>query len=275
LQRILQLYERSHAAEYGFTQREFCEMLVEIARRSLGEGASDREQGLFFDTLHLEDLVLAQACASGHESAWEQFVKLFKGKLYAAALSITCEASAARELADSVYADLFGTRTDKDGQRKSKLALYSGRGSLDGWLRTVLAQSHIDRIRRDQKLVAFDEAVELPNGGRATLEPTGSDARLTESTDAALAALAPEEKLLLAAYYLDGRTLAEIGRMLSLHESTVARRLDKTVVRLRKRIIAQLRALGVSKQAAQEMLDIDVRDLGIDVSRRLAQEGRR
>ena len=40
-------------------------------------------------------------------------------------------------VADSLYGDLYGTTT-RDGQRISKLASYTGRGSLEGWLRTVV-----------------------------------------------------------------------------------------------------------------------------------------
>ncbi len=80
-----------------------------------------------------------------------------------------------------------------------------------------------------------------------------------------------EDRLLLACYFLDGRTLADIGRMLNVHESTVSRRLEKTTAAVRKRIIAELRSAGVPKREAEGMLQIDVRDLGINVRERLAQ----
>ena len=63
----------------------------------------------------------------------------YREKLRDAARAITRDDSRARELADSLYADLFGTRT-RDGCRISKLSHYSGRGALAGWLRTVLAR---------------------------------------------------------------------------------------------------------------------------------------
>ena len=72
---------------------------------------------------------------------------------------IAKESSAARELADSLYADLYGTTT-RDGQRISKLASYTGRGSLEGWLRTVMAQEFVNRFRRQRRLVSLDEESE-------------------------------------------------------------------------------------------------------------------
>jgi RNA polymerase sigma-70 factor (ECF subfamily) len=273
LQRILEFYKRCQAAEYGFSPEEFCGLLRDIADRATGGFPNESEQVQWLSTLHLDDLVLAHACARGHEAAWERFVGLYGQKLYAASLTIARQESLAHELADSVYADLFGTQTGNDGKRKSKLELYSGRGSLAGWLRSVLAQTFVNQIRHERKLVAFSETVE-PCAQPKGIQDLTSDSRVIQSVDAELAALDAEDKLLLAAYYLDGRTLAETGRMMNLHESTVTRRLGKITARLRKRIIARLCAAGIPKRAAEEMLNVDVRDLAINVRKGLAQEGR-
>ncbi|MGA8598785.1 MAG: sigma-70 family RNA polymerase sigma factor, partial [Bryobacteraceae bacterium] len=180
----------------------------------------------------------------------------------------------ARELADSIYADLFGTRTRDDGQRISKLELYLGRGSLERWLKTVLVQEYINRFRVRRKLVPFEENT----GTYGTPSPPASSVaertRLGEVTDSALSELSAEQRFLLAAYYLDGCTLAAIARILNVHESTIQRRLEKTVLKLRERIVAKLRRAGLSKRAAEEMLELDVRDLGVDVRGRLVQERR-
>ena len=229
-----------------------------------------REQTRFVQTLHLDDLVLARACARGHEGAWEQFLFLYREKLYAAAAVITRDDCAGRELADSLYADLFGTRLNKDGRRTSKFESYSGRGSLEGWLRTVLAQQYVNRFREQRKLVPFDETIDT--GAGITDESRAAGGLLEDATDAALGALSAEERVMLAAYYLDGRTLAEIGRMLNVHESTIARRLEKTTRNLRKRIMTALCAAGLSRRAAEEMLQADVREISVDVRSRLAQE---
>lgn len=249
---------------------EFCDLVTDIANRSLGAGCGAREQIRFVEGLHLEDLVLTRACARGHEGAWERFVALYREKLYAAAIAIACDECAGRELADSLYGDLFGTRLRKDGSRSSKFESYSGRGSLEGWLRTVLAQEHVNRFREQRKLVPFDEAI--ATDAAPALEMEASNGSLEEATNAAFATLSAEERVLLVAYYLDGRTLAEIGRMLGLHESTIGRRLQKTTLTLRKRIIAALRTAGLSKRAAEEMLQADVRDIGVDVRAHLTQE---
>ena len=219
-----------------------------------------------------EDLNLARACAKGDEAAWETFLTRYRDKLYRFALGMAKEQSTARELADGLLADLFGTRLTSQGQRISKLESYSGRGPLEAWLKTVLAQQYVNRFRAQRKLVSFDEAIGAEKSSDEAEFDSESRARLAGATDTALAGVSAEERFLLATYYLDGRTLADISRMLGVHESTISRRIDKITTKLRKRVIKELCRSGLPKPAAEQMLHLDVKQLEIDVAGRLAQE---
>jgi RNA polymerase sigma-70 factor (ECF subfamily) len=196
----------------------------------------------------------------------------YREKLYASAAYITKEASAARDLADSLYAELYGTSL-RDGERVSKLSSYTGRGSLEGWLRTVLAQEHINRYRKGKRLVSLDEESEsgVQYAAATPAESTIVDPRVEAATDAALAALPPEDRFILASYFLDGRTLAEIARTLKVHESTISRKVDKLSKSLRKSILAGLRDRGMSRRQAEESLEIDVRDLNVNLRKSLQE----
>src|SRR6202008_22927 len=96
--------------------------------------------------------------------------------------------------------------------------------------------------------------------------------RLEAATDEALASLPSDERFILAAYYLDDRTLAEIARMLSVHESTISRKLDKMAKSLRKQTLAGLARRGMSRRQAEEALEVDVRDMTLNLRERLAQD---
>jgi len=137
-----------------------------------------------------------------------------------------------------------------------------------------MAQEHVNRYRRQKRMVSLDEETE--EGAQfATTDPEPAqavDARLESVTDEALGALAADERFILAAYYLDGRTLAEIARMLSVHESTISRKLDKVVKSLRKQVVAGLARKGMSRRQAEEALAIDVRDITLNLRDRLAQD---
>lgn len=266
------LFGKSRAEEFGFTLAEFCAVVNEVVGRALPGPRSESERSQFIESLHLEDLVLVRACARGQQAAWDRFLLLYRSKLYAAARAIAREDSVARELADSLCADLFGTRTREDGSRVTKLESYSGRGSLEGWLKAVLAQQYVDRLRSQRKMVSLDESVECHSAAAVIGLPPAEHREVSEATDAVLAELSAEERYLLAAYYLDGRSLAAIGQTLKVHESTIKRRIERTMVDLRKKILARLSKAGISRAAAEEMLELDVRDLGVDVRNRLAQE---
>jgi len=267
------LHARSGCEKIGLTRESFAAILCDVGSKHATVATSETEIRAFFLSLRVDELALARACAAGSDPAWEIFFTRFREKLHLAALRIAREDSAARELADTLYADLYGTNI-RDGQRVSKLASYTGRGSLEGWLRTVLSQEYVNRYRRTKRLVSLDEESEEGVQFRAPDPdpvPT-ADHRLAQATDEALAFLSGEERTVLSAYYLDGRTLAEIARMLGVHESTISRKLDKLAKSLRRQIVAALVRRGMSRRQAEEALEVDVRDLQVDIRSSLAQE---
>ncbi len=268
------LYQRSQAAAFGITYVQFVRILEEIREKYLPE-ASSEEATDFRERLRLEELVLARACAAGHEGAWQDFIGRYRQKLHSMALHITRDSAHAAELADSLFADLYGV-SSRDGVRRSKLLFYTGRGSLEGWLRTVMAQEFINRYRKQKRNVSLEEqAEEGVQFAAASQEPAcDPDPRLAMATDAALLELSAEDRYALASYYLDGRTLAEIARTLGLHESSISRRLDRLSASLRKRILAGLRERGMSHAQATEALETDVRDVQVDLRRRLLQDSK-
>ena len=269
---VAELYPKSRAESLGLSREDFAAILGEIAAKH-APGARAKDVHAFCCSLRIEELALARACAAGHNQAWEAFLVRYREKLFEIANYITRESSAGRELADSIYADLYGTSM-RDGQRISKLASYTGRGSLEGWLRTVMAQEHVNRYRRQRRLVSLDE--EREEGAQFATpereEVVAVDPRVEAATDEALASLSGEDRFVLAAYFLDGRTLAEIARMLGIHESTISRRLDKLAKSLRKQILANLGRRGMGRRQVQEALQVDVRDLRVSIRDRLTQE---
>jgi RNA polymerase sigma-70 factor, ECF subfamily len=270
---LQELHTKASCDKIGLSHESFAEILSDVATKYLPAGCTEGEARTFLLTLRVEELALARACAAGSNSAWEIFLTLYREKLYLSALRIAREDSSARDLADSLYAELYGTTT-REGERVSKLASFTGRGSLEGWLRTVLAQEFVNRYRRTKRLVSLEE--ESEDGVQlAATEPepiASADPRLESATDATLAGLDSEDRMVLAAYYLDGRTLAEIARMLAVHESTISRKVDKLAKSLRKKILARLTQQGMSRRQADEALEVDVRDLQVDIRRSLAQD---
>jgi RNA polymerase sigma-70 factor, ECF subfamily len=199
----------------------------------------------YLDSLHVADLCLACACSDGNAAAWDYFVARYRPELHRAARAIAGE-GAARELADSLYAELYGLR-EVDGRRKSLFEYFLGRSKLTTWLHAVLAQRHVDGFRRARNTESLDDGAD----GRQ-LEPDTSysspDAErerylvmLQAVLMRVLGLLEPRDRLRLAYYYLDGLTLAQIGKLLGEHEATVSRKLERTRRDVRKKVDAALR----------------------------------
>ncbi len=270
---IAELYAQSKAEGYGISREQFGAILQSVADKYDPAGDFVSRQALY-RSLHVEELVLARACAAGNNAAWEVFLTRYRERLYDAAHAITRDDATARELADSIYADLYGMRTRESGQRVSKLESYTGRGSLEGWLRTVLAQEYVNRYRSGRRNVSLEEREEEGRQLAAPARPETSlpDSRLDNAIDGALSALHAEDRFILASYFLDGRTLAQVAGMLGVHESTISRKLEKITSALRRKILENLVGAGLSRRQAEEALDVDVRDVALDIRSRLAQE---
>jgi RNA polymerase sigma-70 factor (ECF subfamily) len=271
---VRELFEKSGGERYGLTLAAFEIVLEQVACKYVPAATQPQKLQLWRE-LRLEELALARGCAAGHDHAWQHFLTRYREKLYDIARGITKEDSSAHDLADSIYADLYGM-AEREGKRVSRLNFYMGRGSLEGWLRTVVAQEFVNRYRKTKRLVSLEE--ESEEGVQFASQQTFSavpaaDARLGQATDEALEQLSAEDRLVLAAYYLDNRTLTEIGRLIGVHESTISRRLDKLLKGLRKQVMAGLQTRGMNRGQAEEALDSDVRYLTVDVRRKL-QENR-
>src|SRR5258708_7111751 len=268
---IRELFEKSGGARFGLTLVVFEEILELVATKYVCGGTSVQKVQLWRE-LRVEELVLARGCAAGHNQAWTEFLGRYREKLYDIARGITKEDSSARELADSLYADLYGT-SERQGQRLSRLSSYMGRGSLEGWLRTVLAQEFVNRYRKQKRLVSLEEQAEdgVQFSAPETPPPLPSDNRLTAATDEALERLSAEDRVVPAADYLDNRTLTEIGKIVGVHESTISRRLEKLLKGLRKQVLAGLQTRGMDRSQAEEALEADVRYIMVDVKRRLQE----
>jgi RNA polymerase sigma-70 factor, ECF subfamily len=210
-----------------------------------GEPPEAKASSAYFETLRLMDLALACACSAGNSAAWDHFVAQYRPELYRAARAIAGE-SGARELADSLYAELFGLR-EKEGQRKSLFDYFHGRSKLGTWLRAILAQRHVDDFRRARKTDSLDDTDEGEQRNEPVAANTAPDPErekylvmMQAALAAILDALAPGDRLRLAYYYVDELTLAQIGKLLGEHEATVSRKLERTRREVRQQVEAAL-----------------------------------
>ncbi len=199
---------------------------------------------------HAVDLELARQCAAGDEKAWERFVLEYRPLLYRAADTLD-PSGGARELADALYAELYGIQSGDD--RQSLFRYFQGRSSLGTWLRAVLAQRFVDRLRVERRLAPLPQ-VDGETGEDRTLgrlltvdaqPPDLTRSRHLEllrlALDRSIGRLSSRDKLRLGCYYAQELTLAETGRVMKEHEATVSRQLARTKRAIRDDVERELR----------------------------------
>jgi RNA polymerase sigma-70 factor (ECF subfamily) len=218
------------------------------------ENAPNAEIKEFIDALNADDLCLIIACERNDEAAWSDLVTKYDATVKAAARKISSNSEDAEDLAGSIWAELYGLK-EKDGARRGKLGYYSGRGSLAGWLRAVVSQLAVDEFRRQSKFVQIEEAREFENLANESSE-NSENSKIVSHADnpeevfsekqtrgdvsaalrQAIAALEPEDKLILKLYYFDDLKLKDIGAALGFHEATASRKLVRIQTEIRKSV---------------------------------------
>lgn len=260
------------AERFGLDAAAAEAIVRQVEAQYLGPHSSASARRKFRQTLHLEDLLLARACAAGVEAAWETFCGRIQPQLRRAALAITHDPSRAQDLADSLLADLFGMQV-RDGQRVSKLNSFTGIGSLEGWLIALLARAHVDTWRRERRTISLEASLEAAGALHARVAPaalaSAAQPQLEAALETVLGKVDETARLLLSLYFLDGKTLAEIGNLLQVHESTVSRRLNRVLVQVRRATRREMGRRGLAPAAWEETAELDPRLLQVDVRKAL------
>lgn len=244
----------------------------------------------FVDKLQADDLCLIIACEQGNQKAWTDIVERFSTTVRSAARSASSNEDSAEDLAQSIWAELHGLRVREDGKPAGKLAYYSGRGSLAGWLRAVVAQLAIDQHRKQSRMVQTEEDADfdriLQHGQEETswsghgevLDPETqisrklAGAQLQRALAESVKHLTAEDRLLVKLYYFDGLRLREAGAVLGVHEATASRRLTRVHTELRDEVQRILLGEGWAKAETERAFSEIAFNLEAEIEPMLAGE---
>jgi RNA polymerase sigma-70 factor len=231
--------------EFDLSREEFKEAVIGAVDKYLvgfakeGEIPTAQEIRKFISELQDLDLYLTLACARGDEQAWWQFDRQYRSFIERLAHQLVGRGMDANEVIDSVYVELYGTKA-VDGVRQSKFRTYTGRGTLRGWLRTVISHTAVDLYRGRQDEIPLEEwsnsGDEMPEGQGWRTEAHGSETSMLEKVareryrsvtiaalDQSLATLDAHETLLLLYYHVEGLKLREIARIVEAPSSSIRR----------------------------------------------------
>lgn len=256
------------------------------------ENASLESISDFIEKLQVDDLCLIIACEQGNQAAWSDLVARFSTTVRSAARSASSNEEGAEDLAQSIWAELYGLRVREDGKPAGKLAYYSGRGSLAGWLRAVVAQLAVDQHRKQSRLVQTEEDSDFDriiqegqdenewsgHGGVVNPEVEISTklagAEMQKALAKSMKQLSAEDRLLVKLYYFDGLRLREAGAMLGVHEATASRRLARIHADLRRQVENTLiEEKGWTKPETERAFSDIAVNLEADIEPMLAGDG--
>jgi len=276
---IDRLFSISNATAWHVSRSSFAAALWRSFERRFDSdtNAVDRVEGSrFLDSLHVTDLALAIGCRDGDADAWRHLVSTYRAPVDAFARVVLGNSSRTAEIADSLWADLYGLRSS-DGARRSPLQHYGGRSSLMSWMRVVVTRLEADQWRATRRTEALDDERDgnsrvFENG---TAAPDPDRARLIDalqrSLNGALNALSPDDRLRLSYYYVQDLTLAQTAALIGEHESSASRNLARARTAIRDHVTRTLRRdYRFSDDQIQQCFEYATGDWPFDLGRALA-----
>jgi RNA polymerase sigma-70 factor (ECF subfamily) len=187
------------------------------------------------ESLAVEDLWLALACAENHPAALQAFEREYGGELTTALRKMRIPAERHDDWRQQIRQKLFVGGAD----RAPRILDYSGRGRLRHWVRVALVRSLLDELRRDRrspKLTTDEPALEL-RAPDADAEVEFLKRRYAHefqtAFEEAVVGLDPDDRNALRSHYTHRMSIDQIAVAFGIHRATAARR----VTRARERLV--------------------------------------
>lgn len=231
---------------------------------------TQRDVATALSRLRIEDLFLAQWCASGDARAITAFEQVHRADLDGVLARFRRLPVSSDELLQTLRIKLFVATGDK----RPRIGDYSGFGFLQNWLRVTALRALVDiarseRARRFEELIADDDLLSVPELGpdlssRYSREQVSR--AIKQAFARAVASLSPRQRNFLRHAQVDLLTLDQIAALYQVHRATVARVLAQARSELsentRKELAAQLGladdALDSVVSAADSRLDLSL-----------------
>ncbi len=168
------------------------------------------------------DRATLRALVDGDRVAWRAFVRAHVGLLHAAVVRVI-ERSAdgdgfdADDVVQAVFVKLW-----EDGRRR--LASFRGRSRLSTWLVAVAQREAFDRVRARRPNGSVPDS--SPAGEPGPTAPDAAAAAIQresgEALGSALERLPARDRLLVSLVHVDGRSYADVARLLAVPENSIS-----------------------------------------------------
>jgi RNA polymerase sigma-70 factor (ECF subfamily) len=212
---------------------------------------AQRDPAAALTRLRIDDLLLAQWCATGDPRAIAAFERAHKADVEGVLARFRRLAMTHEELLQILRIKLFVAV----GEKPPRITEYSGFGFLQNWLRVTALRAMVDaarseKARRLEELLADDDLLGVPALGPDIAARVSRDEvsrAIKQAFARAVSELAPRQRNFLRHAHVDQLTLEQIAATYGIHRATVARTL------------AQARAdlVAATRSALAEQLGLD------------------
>ena len=171
--------------------------------------------------------VLIEGCLNNDRRSQEELFKLYYGKMLGVCMRYSNDRDSAEEVLQEGFIKIF-----------EKLERFDYKGSFEGWIRRIMANTAIDHIRKSKKdpiLSDNDEDFKLgsenPVVAKEELEFVGIKAEIALD---AVRNLSPAYRAVFNLYVMEEYTHKEIAEILKISEGTSKSNLSKAKLNLQK-----------------------------------------
>ncbi|MEN9400053.1 MAG: hypothetical protein RL632_1154 [Bacteroidota bacterium] len=170
---------------------------------------------------------IIEGCLRNDRRSQEAIFKLFYGKMMVVCMRYTNDKDTAQEVLQEGFMKVF-----------EKLGAFDYKGSFEGWVRRIVANTAIDSIRRSKKNpILTDNDNDFKIGGENPMEEQ-ENVELgeikAEMAMAAIQKLSPAYRTVFNLYVLEEYSHKEIAEMLGISEGTSKSNLAKAKMNLQK-----------------------------------------
>jgi RNA polymerase sigma factor (sigma-70 family) len=162
-----------------------------------------------------DDMLLRAYAARGDAGAFAELVRRYAGMVYATARRVTGNPAVAEDVSQDCFLRL--------AQKSAAVS-----GSVAAWLHRTCVNRSLEVIRAERARKQREAAA---------VKPAADDAgELIASVDEALTTLPDDLRVILTEHFLCNRTQMELAAMMGVSQSTVSRRIDDGVERVRSKL---------------------------------------
>jgi RNA polymerase sigma-70 factor (ECF subfamily) len=180
---------------------------------------------VLFHLEHLKEII--SGCTSKDRRAQEELFRLYYGKMLGVCMRYARDRDSAEEMLQEGFIKVF-----------DKLEGFDYKGSFEGWMRRIIANTAIDQIRKSKKdplLTDKDEDFKLGAEDRVVEKEEQEALEIkAEMAMEAIQQLSPAYRAVFNLYVMEEYTHKEIAEILGISEGTSKSNLAKAKMNLQK-----------------------------------------